>query len=324
MNKIKPIFIISLPRTGSTLIQRILMGHSKISSVAEPHFLLPFIYATKQNGTLTNYSHYGAHKGFKDVLKNLPNGEIDYYQFLNEFSVKIYSSLSNSNSIYFLDKTPRYFWIIPEIEKIFPNAKFIFLFRNPVQVFASTISTFSDNRFHKLYRFHYGLDEGFNLISKGFEKLKSKAYAIQYEKFIENPEHYLTEILDYLDLNYESNLLSNFNKQDLKGASVDPTGVKLYKSIDDSPLEKWKTIFNSNYRKKILNNYIDNLDNDSLLIQGYDKQKIKSEINNLKTNGKHKLFHDILDYNRSLLIEKYKLNLLFSNKMKWADKQFLS
>ena len=48
VNQVKPVFIFSLPRSGSTLLQRVLTGHSEISSFAEPHFLLPLVGIIKK------------------------------------------------------------------------------------------------------------------------------------------------------------------------------------------------------------------------------------------------------------------------------------
>ena len=47
-----PIFIFSLPRAGSTLLQRVLMGHPEIASIAEPWLLLPLMYVQKEHGVL--------------------------------------------------------------------------------------------------------------------------------------------------------------------------------------------------------------------------------------------------------------------------------
>ncbi len=156
--KIKPVFLISLPRCGSTLLQRILMGHSKISSIAEPWLLLPFIYTCKSTGIISAYSHQATRIGITDVINNLPNKQKDYYKFVSDFAYNIYNSLSKPGSVYFLDKTPRYSLIIPEIAEIFPEAKFIFLFRNPVQIFASMLAIKDKNntkRFKRKTRRHH-------------------------------------------------------------------------------------------------------------------------------------------------------------------------
>ncbi len=323
-NQIKPIFILSLPRTGSTLLQRVLMSHSKISSFAEPHFLLPFIYANKKEGTVSSYSHISSYKAVSDVVKNLPNKENDYFKYLKDFSLKIYQDLSDDKAVYFLDKTPVYIWVIPEIMKIFPNAKFVFLFRNPIQVFSSVITTFSDSRFKKFYRFKRYLDEGFDLLSEKYEEYKDNSISIKYEDFVKNPEVKLKELLEYLELDHEENMLDAYKRQDLIGRSMDPIGLELYNKVEKASLEKWKKFFNTKYRVNILLKYIEGLDSKSLLIQGYDKESIMNEIKDLKPKRNLKFIKDFFDYNYTKLVIRYKFNVLFAENVKWSRDKFLS
>ena len=298
-NDIEPIFLLSLPRSGSTLLQKILMSHSKISSTAECWFLLPLVYSYKTSGTLSAYSHITTYTAIKDMINILPNKEQDYYRFLGEFASKIYSNLSSPNSEYYLDKTPRYYLIIPELIKMFPKAKFIFLFRNPVQIFASFISTYGNNRF-KMFQSnvnYQGIINGPKLLSDGYESLKENSYGIQYEEFITDPQKHLKDLLHYLNLEYEEEMLEKFYSQDLKGNYYDPNGAKYKNEIVKTTLAKWKNVFNSNYRKAVIKNYLKNIDNKTLSIQGYNKNEILKDISTLKTNGKHNLFRDFIDFN---------------------------
>jgi Sulfotransferase family len=137
--QLKPLFIFSLPRSGSTLLQRVLMSHSKISSTAEPWLLLPLLQMLKKEGTVTTYSHQNCQKAMVDIVSNMRGGKPEYNHLLKEFVESIYASTSKDGSVYFLDKTPRYYMIIPEIVELFPEAKFVFLFRNPVHVYASML-----------------------------------------------------------------------------------------------------------------------------------------------------------------------------------------
>lgn len=302
----KHLFIISLPRTGSTLLQKMLMAHHEISSIAEPNILLPLVFTTKLKGTLTNYSHWVTYYGIRDLINNLPGKQNDYFKFIGEFTDKIYSSVTQTDKSYFLDKTPRYYFIIPEIVKIFPDAKFIFLFRNPIQIYASILLTWSKNRFYlaKRNRFYVDLMEGMDRVSKGYEMLASRSYAIQYEQFVKDPESHLKGIMTYLDLNYEEQMLQSFSKQDLKGGNVDPTGKK-YKKVETETLEKWKTVFNTPYRKSVLKKYIKSIDDHTLLIQGYNKTEILQEIDQLKTKGNRRLIQDIIDHNKTKFRNKF-------------------
>jgi len=296
--EVKPIFIISLVRSGSTLLQRILMGHDKIASMAEPWFLLPLVFSMKKEGIITEYGHSIAHDALEDLIDNLPNKSEDYYSFLREFAGNIYGALSKSKNSYFLDKTPRYYMIIPELAKIFPEAKFIFLFRNPVHIYSSILSTWKDNRLKFTTKLHNDLTNGPKLMSQGYELLKNRSYSIQYEKFVKNPEESLKEIVDYLNIDYDDKMLDNFYGQDLKGRSVDPTGTKRYKQVDSSTLHKWKKVFNTKYRKKIIANYIESIDAQTLSIQGYKKSEILNEIRSLDHEGNFSMFRDLLDINK--------------------------
>lgn len=324
MSKVKPIFIFCMARSGSTLLQRVLMSHSKISSMAEPHFLLPLAYTLKKEGVLAEYCHSNVAKAVEDIINNLPNKENEYLKYLRELSLGIYTSLSAKESLYFVDKTPSYHWIIPEIERIFPDAKFIFLFRNPIQSISSVLETWGSNRFYRMQMFYLKAFEAFKKLSEGYFSMKSKSFRINYENFIANPENIIKELSDYLEIEYEDNMLSNFSHQETKGRLGDPTGIKKYTTINKQTVQKWKLVFNTNYRKLIASTYIKKFSNESLKIQGYDKQEILREISNLKTNGNHNFFIDFMDIQRIKLIHNFKLNIFFGRNLKWTRKKYLN
>ena len=259
-----PIFIFSLPRSGSTLLQRILMGHPKITSIAEPWILLPFIYAHKKNGTISEFSHRLSLLALQDFIANLPNAEKDYYTSLNCFISSLYGKLCSNGEIYFLDKTPRYYNIIPEINQIFPTAKYIFLFRNPVQVLSSILNTWCKGRFNSLYAFYRDIYIGPKLLSKGFKLIKDSSYAVQYEEFIVNPQKYTKKICQYLEIEFSDIMLKKFATQNTYGRMGDTIGTKRYLEVNKETVGKWKDTFASPYRKKILSSYIKSFDNEIL------------------------------------------------------------
>lgn len=321
---VKPIFIFCLVRSGSTLLQRVLMSHSKISSTAEPHFLLPLIYANRKEGTITNYSHLAAQQGLWDTINSLPGGQAEFDSYIKDFSLKIYSSLSEEESEYFLDKTPRYFSIIQDIERIFPNGKFIFLFRNPIQIYASILETFGSKRFKGIQSFYGNLSKGFELLSERRQNMKAESISINYESLVENPQKNIQRLLNYLNLDYEENLMSRFSQQKLEGKSKDPTGIKKYSTIQTSSMEKWKLIFNTSFRKRILTNYIKSLSHESLEIQGYEKQKILKEIKQIDTRGKYNFIIDVIDLIQLKMIINLKLNIYFASNMDWNKGEYLN
>ena len=70
ISKITPIFIFSLPRSGSTLLQKIIASSNEVSTSSEPWILLPLLYSQKEEGTLSEYSHKNAVLALNDIISS--------------------------------------------------------------------------------------------------------------------------------------------------------------------------------------------------------------------------------------------------------------
>jgi len=319
-----PIFIFSLPRSGSTLLQRVLMTNKKICSVAEPWLLLPQLYVLKKEGTLSEYSSLTGYVGTRDFISNLPNKEDDYLDSLRDFMTDLYRKQCKNDEQYFLDKTPRYYLIINEIAQLFPEAKFIFLFRNPIHIYASIINTWGNNRFNKLFKNYNDLSQGFNLLTEGYLNFKNRSVSINYESFINNPEEELKKLSMYLDIDLNKKDAEHFSNQKTKGLLGDPTGNKLYSNISNEGLTKWKNTFNSFLRKKFAIQILNKISDDLLAEQGYSKSKIKQELNDLNNAKNYLIIQDLFDYSMSCFVRKTNFNLIKSKEFSWVRKRFLS
>src|SRR5713101_1022969 len=136
------IFIISQPRAGSTLLQRILAGHPRIFATAEPWLMLHPLYALKDCGLKAEYDATLARSALGDFCEILQGGEEAYVEAIRAMSVSLYNNaLRAGGRERFLDKTPRYYFVCEELRRVFPKAKYIFLLRNPLSVLASILAT---------------------------------------------------------------------------------------------------------------------------------------------------------------------------------------
>lgn len=305
----QPLFIFSLPRAGSTLLQRILMSHEFISSTNEPWILLPLIYQNKKFGTVSKYSHITSQTAIDEFLNSLPGKKHQYNEILRGFIMKLYEEASSENSKYFLDKTPRYHLIIEEIQELFPDAKFIFLFRNPVQVYSSMLTTFCNNSFKNIFEFHIDLFDGIKNLSNGYSNLKEKSIAIQYEELVQTPDKTVKSIYKFLDLPLNTPSELNVKSDGLDGNFGDPKRFTR-KKITTESITSWKKVFNSQIRKRILLNYVENIDKNQLLIQGYKKSEIITEINSIKSNRIGSI-NDLINLYYGYLVRRFKLYLFF-------------
>lgn len=319
-----PVFIFSLPRSGSTLLQRLLMTSNDISSISEPWLLLSLFYINKNNGVISEYSHLGSFEALQDFIENLPGKEKAYHDELRKFVVSLYNMHCKDGEKYFLDKTPRYYLIIPEILKTFPNSKFIFLFRNPIHILSSIIQTWGSGTLKSVYRYNIDVKYGPGLLSEGLTLTEGNAISLKYEDLVTDPEIELKKICEYLNVDFDLEMLNNFALQKTNGKFGDPTGIIDYKMIEQDSLIKWKRIINTKAKVKYLETNIRKLDSNVFEISGYCKETI---LNELKQHNKGLPF-GLKDYSQLIfgrLILKFKLNIIFGKKINtWQKDKLLS
>jgi hypothetical protein len=135
----RPISLLSLPRSGSTLTQRLLATHEEIATASEPWILLPYLYTLRDRGVYADYEHNTAVEAIKDFCRLMPGGEVEYLSELREFVLRLYARASDGSARYFLDKTPPYSLVAEQVTQLFPEGKFIFLWRNPLSIVASML-----------------------------------------------------------------------------------------------------------------------------------------------------------------------------------------
>lgn len=291
-SSIRPIFIFSLPRSGSTLLQRILASHEKIETAAEPWVLLPFIYPLKWGGVFAEYSHANAVAAIGDFITSLPNGEKDYLEAVNLAAESLYrKAAGSSDAKYFLDKTPRYALICDEVIKAFPDAKFIFLWRNPLAVIASMIETWGQGKW-SLYHYKIDLFQGQIRLLDTFERYANIVLSIKYEDFVVGPRKELDRIGNYLDIEFGGDVLESFPSISFEGKMGDPSGSKLYSQVSNEPLNKWKKTLCNPLRKWWCKHYLLWLGNERLEVMGYNFNDLILELDTIPFSTRF-LFSDL-------------------------------
>ena len=146
MSSVRPLFLVSLPRSGSTVVQRVLAHLPQISTASETWLLMPFLASTPQTparprGTWDDM----ATDAIGDFIRELHDAaELLSRGPIHDFAIDLYSQAAEEPPSYFLDKTPPYAHFLPELTRTFPEARFIALLSNPLAVVASVVETFSD------------------------------------------------------------------------------------------------------------------------------------------------------------------------------------
>ena len=242
------------------------------------------MYTLRSRGTFAEYSAVSLSNAMSFLIDSLPNREQDYYEALRFFAESVYQRLSNENVKYFLDKTPRYYLILNEIAKIFPDAKFIFLFRNPLGTLASVIQSFNAG---KLGDFRHRIDllKGPRLLAEGYEQLKNRSFPIRYEDLVVHPKETLQSICEYLNIQYEQAMAEDFLKVPQVGLG-DQYGSRTYNQLEKKTLNHWKTVLSTRYRKKYALRYLKRIGRQTIEVFGYDYEDLISELENIPTKSK--------------------------------------
>jgi hypothetical protein len=179
-----------------------------------------------------------------------------------------------------LDKTPRYNLIASEVFATFPDAKCLFLWRNPLAVVASIMETWGDGKWN-LHRFKVDLFDGFESLIRTYERHEGEVHAIRYEALVTQPEETCDELFRYLGLPFERSSLDLFGGVDLRGTMGDPTGTNRYKSVSSEPLEKWRRTLGNPVRKAWCRRYLRWIGRDRLAVMGYDLDGLIAELDAL-------------------------------------------
>jgi len=274
------------------LLQRVLAADTQISSVSEPWLLLPTVYALKKKGGSAEYSHVIANIALHDFIRELPNGKDDYLSAIGGAATELYrKAAKDKNARYFLDKTPRYALIADDVIKMFPDGKFIVLWRNPLSIIASMVEFWSSGKWD-LARFDVDLYNGLANLIDSYRNNPEKYLAIQNEHFLKQPEKELKRISEYLGIEIDTDILNNFSEVKFDGKMGDTYGVKNYNAVDEAPLEKWKQTINNPLRKRWCRNYLQWLGKERLAVMGYDLDELLSEIDATEMTTRN-LFADL-------------------------------
>ena len=282
MNDKKMIFLVSLPRSGSTLLQKMLSASPEIHSTSEPWLMLPFANMLNETGALAPYGHQVMVKAIDDMIELLPNKKKDFYSAIEEFTKSVYSKTDpDGDAVYFLDKTPRYYMILPFLAEAFPEAKFIFLFRNPLEVLSSILTSWKEDKL-VLIATYLDLYGGPAALAKGYRNLKERSISVNYRELIGSPEAEIKKICEYLDIPFEQLMLTGYKDVELKGKMGDQHGVHDYKELSTESLSKWKRVLNTRYRKWYSKRLVRSIGDKNLKDFGYTSRELITEINSIK------------------------------------------
>jgi hypothetical protein len=225
---------------------------------------------------------HGRAAAIAEFVQSMPGGERGYRGALHDFAIDVYTRASDPGARYFLDKTPRYHYVVDDLLDIFPEARFVFLWRNPLSVVASILETWTDGRWN-VDRWQGDL-RGIGALVDAQTAHQDTTIALRYEDHVTEPDVAWPRLFRYLDLGFDESLLTRFADVRLTGSMGDPTGVQRYTSISTEPLEKWRGPLASSYRKRWCRRYLRWIGPGRLASMGYDLEELLAALDEIRAS----------------------------------------
>ena len=222
----RPIFILGMPRSGTSLVEQIISSHASVYGAGELSTLMKLLYPI-----------------LKDRLSNGCDNNLSSEKNLTLIREKYLESLAHlkTSANIITDKTPANFQNIGFILSIFPDAKIIHLKRDPRAI---CWSIYKSNWSETGYGFSYNINDlvkFYGLYSKLMDfwhkKFPGKIYDVCYEDLTTNQEQETKKLLEYCELDWDENCLNfHSNKRAVKTASLLQVRKKMYQGSS----EAWK------------------------------------------------------------------------------------
>lgn len=217
-----PIFVIGLPRTGTTLVERILSAHSKVQTAGETQYVTTLVRDMCQ--------------GTAQEPMSLTNLNV---QTFGERYLRAIESAAQG-AAYCVDKLPQNFYYLPIIAAAFPNAKFIHLRRNPMD------SCFSNYKQLFAETYHHSYDQGemarhyvryHDLMATWRALLPDRIFDVDYESLVQDTPSTAKALIEHLGLDWEEGCL-DFQNQ--RTAVVTASASQVRGEVHTRSINRWQ------------------------------------------------------------------------------------
>lgn len=223
------IFIVGMPRSGTTLVERIIASYDNVFAAGELHNFTHFL----------NSRFEKINPGTESTGRYVGPERIDFKELGDAYIESTRPRTGETE--FFIDKYPFNFQMVGPISKALPKAKFINLMRNPMDtcfsnykllfMLGSALYSYDQEtlaRFYAEYR---------KMMDHWHACLPGRILDVDYEKLVEDPEGQSKKITDFLGIEWRSECLEFYKSTE---AVTTASSTQIREPINKSSLQKWK------------------------------------------------------------------------------------
>jgi len=226
-----PIFIVGLPRSGSTLVEQILSSHPSVEGTMELPEVIALTHDLRRRGADLRGGSY------HEVLATLDAGEL---RALGERYLERTRVQRKTDAPFFIDKMPNNFFHVGLIHLMLPNARIVDVRRHPMACCFSGYKQY----FARGQNFSYGLQDigryyrdYLSLMAHFDQVLPGRVHRVVYEQLVDDTEARVRELLHYCGLPFDPACLRFFeNDRPVRTASSEQVRQPIYRE----GLDQWR------------------------------------------------------------------------------------
>lgn len=254
----KRVFLVGAPRSGTTILQSLLASHPEITSFPETKFF-HYLWSDRLKSRLTDRLREFFHREIRrpDLYDewvsetSLTSDRIKWFVgILDKLAVE------GGNSIW-LEKTPEHVYFVRDILDHLPDAKFIHIVRNPLDVIASMRKATSDPSTNAIWGGEWSLQfcierwKSSVAATNSFSD-NSQRLVIRYEDLLEDKVKILSQCCYFIDIAYDPEMLRNYRSQAIALGLGHPWHKGIDRGIEPAIVAKYKDFFSESEVKYIL------------------------------------------------------------------------
>lgn len=281
------IFLIGAPRSGTTLLARMLSAHSQIHGRAEPHLITPIAHLGYFGKVQkAPYDPNNVEQAIREIVAEIPRHETGYLDALRAYTDSLYGQLMEaapSGKRYFLDKTPAYALVLPFLTRLYPHATYVVLTRHPLAVLSSYVESFFDGDYHVALA-HNPVLQRYVPALAGFVRERPIPHVwVKYEELVQAPETHFRRVCDHVGVPFEADAISYGERGEAFKGLGDPTGVARHTRPVTGSVDKWAAeIAAAPETLALVSRLLDELDDADLDTLGYPRAAIVAQLESAK------------------------------------------
>lgn len=236
------VFVLGPPRSGSTLLTRILHATGFLYARPEPHLLTPLAWMGYHGRVhQAPYDPVRTQQAIRAFVGDLPRGEADHLDALRAYCDVMYGRMmerAGPSDRYFLDKTPSYALMPGFVARLFPQARYVVLTRHPAALVASQATTFFDGDFEAASRFNPLISRYVPPLARFLRERPVPLVHVRYEDLVSQPHRTLEQLSLYLGIPFDPGALQ-YTRRPMAPGFGDPTGVPRWDRPVTESLDGW-------------------------------------------------------------------------------------